>query len=52
MKEINNFASSIECGCGEKFQVVNEEETDWNEAETAELYYAHLELECPLRETK
>jgi hypothetical protein len=41
MAEINESIANITCGCGERFQVLNEEGTDWNERETAIQYYTH-----------
>lgn len=32
----------ITCSCGEKFQVLNQDKTDWDEAETSKLYQEHL----------
>ncbi|MCX7759511.1 MAG: hypothetical protein N2169_07920 [bacterium] len=37
----------ITCSCGKIFQVINKEGTDWDEQATAQIYYSHLENECP-----
>lgn len=44
--EVNHTFAYITCACGGEFQVLNEEQTDWDEAATAEIYYAHL-ADCP-----
>jgi hypothetical protein len=39
MNEINESIAHISCQhCGKKWQVLNDEGTDWNEPATAELY--------------
>jgi hypothetical protein len=44
---VNFSFSFITCGCGKEFQVINADETDWDEIATAQEYYEHLEV-CPL----
>lgn len=42
---INESFAHLTCACGQKFQVLNEHEDDWDEQATFEAYYNH---ECPL----
>ena len=39
---INEQVAHIGCQCGQKFQVLDVDGTDWDEAETSTLYQQHL----------
>ena len=39
---INILIAHLECQCGEKFQMLNVDGTDWDETATAVLYQKHL----------
>lgn len=43
---IDPMIAYITCACGQQFQVLNEDGTDWDEAKTASAYYAHVAT-CP-----
>lgn len=43
---IDEQMATIQCQCGEKFQALNQDGTDWDEAATAAVYQAHLKV-CP-----
>ena len=46
MDDFNESIAYITCQCGERFQVVNEDGTDWDAIATADLYNDHLPA-CP-----
>lgn len=43
MNELNPMFPTIQCRCGEVFQVLNQEGTDWDEAATNAAYIQHRE---------
>lgn len=43
---IDTDISFITCSCGQEFQVLNADGTDWDENATAQAYDAHLPS-CP-----
>lgn len=42
---INESIAHITCACGQKFQVLNEDSTNWDEEATSKMYQEHLKNE-------
>ena len=39
---IDEQMANIQCQCGQKFQVLNADGNDWDEAATSQAYHEHL----------